>query len=206
MQENKYIAVFGGSFNPPINSHIQLAKQILSSKLNVEKVIFVPVSTKYNKIGLESNLHRYNMLKIMCKNNPQINISTIEIDSNRQLYTIETLDYLKRKYNEYNIYFVLGTDNLKEFKNWKKPNEILTKYKLLVCSRNNDEIDQIIKADKFLTKYKDSLILFDNKQINLSSTLIRNKIKNNEDVSEFMPKEIFEYIEKNNLYRGEKND
>ena len=61
--QRKTIAIFGGSFNPPINSHIILAKQVLKK---VEKIIFVPISTKYKKEGLEKDEHRYNMLKIIC--------------------------------------------------------------------------------------------------------------------------------------------
>ena len=61
----KIIAVFGGSFNPPLNSHLILAKQILETDKNIRKLYFVPVSTKYNKNSLEKDEHRYNMLKLM---------------------------------------------------------------------------------------------------------------------------------------------
>lgn len=201
MQERKSIAIFGGSFNPPINSHIQLAEQILSSKLNIQKLIFVPVSTKYNKVGLESDLHRLNMLKIICQNDAKMEASRIEIDSERQLYTIETLNALKTKYTKYNIYFVLGTDNLKELKNWKTPEQILEKYKILILNRNKDNVEKIIEMDELLSKYKNSLVLLKNKKIDLSSTFIRKQIKEKKDVSKFLPKEILEYIRKNNLYK-----
>ena len=68
----KIIAVFGGSFNPPINSHAMLAKQIVKKCDRVEKLIFVPVSTKYRKVKLVSDEHRYNMLKILCEKDPCI--------------------------------------------------------------------------------------------------------------------------------------
>ena len=60
------IAVFGGSFNPPANSHISLAKQVLENNSNIEKVIFVPVNVKYNKEGLASNEDRFFMLQKIC--------------------------------------------------------------------------------------------------------------------------------------------
>ena len=59
--QNKAIAIFGGSFNPPLNSHLELAKQITINLDYVEKVIFVPVSTKYHKSGLASDADRFNM-------------------------------------------------------------------------------------------------------------------------------------------------
>ena len=75
----KVIAVFGGSFNPPISSHITLARQIVEKCENVEKLIFVPVSTKYQKSKLASDEHRYNMLKLVVDKNPNFGIARVEL-------------------------------------------------------------------------------------------------------------------------------
>ena len=112
--EKKIIAVFGGSFNPPTVAHLNLAKQILEKVENVVKVIFVPVSTKYNKRGLASDEERFDMLKTICNIEKGLEVSSIELESTRQLYTIETLEKIKEQNPENDIYFVLGTDNLKE--------------------------------------------------------------------------------------------
>ena len=146
------IAVFGGSFNPPANSHISLAKQVLENNSNIEKVIFVPVNVKYNKEGLASNEDRFFMLQKICENNEGIEVSDIEITSQRQLYTIETLRLIQEKYKEYEIYFVLGTDNLKELETWHEADELLKKFKMLVLERGDDDIEQIIEEDDFLRK------------------------------------------------------
>ena len=134
MQKKQSIGIFGGSFNPPLNSHLTLAKEVLKSKLNIDKVVFVPVSTKYNKLNLVDNEHRYNMLKILCReeDDQKLEVSRIELDATRQLYTIETLNILQNKYENCILYFILGTDNLKELSTWKNPDEILEKYKIIV--------------------------------------------------------------------------
>ena len=201
MQEKQSIGIFGGSFNPPLNSHLILAKEVLKSNLNIDKVIFVPVSTKYNKLNLEDNEHRYNMLKLLCNDDKKLEVSRIEIDSSRQLYTIETLNVLKNKYKNATLYFILGTDNLKELSSWKNPEEILEKYKIIVLERNEDSMNYIIENDKFLKKYKDSFINLNNKRISLSSTFVRRELKNRKDISEFVPIEIKKYIEANDLYK-----
>ena len=103
----RIVAVFGGSFNPPAISHINLAKQILSNIDNVQKVIFVPVSTKYNKEGLASDRDRLDMLKEVCREEKRFEVSSVELDSSRQLYTIETLQMLERHNPDSKIYFVL---------------------------------------------------------------------------------------------------
>lgn len=198
--KKKIIAVFGGSFNPPANSHISLAKQILENNSNIEKVIFVPVNVKYNKEGLASNEDRFFMLQKICENNEGLEVSDIEITSQRQLYTIETLRLIQEKYKEYEIYFVLGTDNLKELETWHEADELLKNFKMLVLERGNDDIELIIEDDDFLRKYKTSFIKLQNiKKINLSSTEIRDKVKRGESIKKLVPIEILNEVLK--LYK-----
>ena len=200
----KVIAVFGGSFNPPINSHTTLAKQIIEKCDSVEKLIFVPVSTKYQKSKLVSDEHRYNMLKLICKNEDKLELSNIELVQNKQLYTIQTLDLLREQYGkEYEIWFVMGTDNLKEVDTWNSPERLLKEYKIIVLEREEDNLEEIIKNNELLTKYKKSLIKIEGiDKIFLSSTMIRDKIKNGEEVEKFIDKRVLEYIKKHNLYKN----
>lgn len=200
--DKKVIAVFGGSFNPPINSHVLLAKEIVEKCERVEKLIFVPVSTKYQKSKLVNDEHRYNMLKLICENDEKLDVSNIELMQDKQLYTIETLDLLKEQYGEeYELWFVMGTDNLKEIETWKEPERLLKEYKIIVLERENDKLEELIEKNKFLIKYKESLIKIEGiNKIFLSSTMIRDKIKNGEDVQEFIDKRVLEYIKENELY------
>lgn len=198
----KVIAVFGGSFNPPINSHTLFAKQIIEKCSVVEKLIFVPVSTKYQKLKLENDEHRYNMLKLICQKEDKLEVSNIEMMQNRQLYTIETLDLLKEQCGEnYEIWFVMGTDNLKKIDTWYNPEKLLEEYKIIVLERENDKLEELIKKNKLLEKYKESLIKIEGiDKIFLSSTMIREKIKNGEDIEKFINRDVLEYIRKNRLY------
>lgn len=198
----KVLAVFGGSFNPPINSHIELAKEIIDKCENIEKLIFVPVSTKYNKQGLEEDKHRYNMLSLICKNEENLEVSDIELKAEKQLYTIQTLDLLKEKYGkEYDICFVMGTDNLKEIETWKEPERLLKDYKIIVLERNDDDLESIISSSSLLENNRKSLIKINGiDRIYLSSTMIRNKIKKGGNIEEYIPENVLEYIQKHKLY------
>lgn len=198
--EKKTIAIFGGSFNPPLNSHLMLAKQILETDKNIRKLYFVPVSTKYNKNGLEKDEHRYNMLKLMCQNEKNIEVSNIELIQERQFYTIETLNIFKNKFTDYDICFVTGADNLKEISTWKRPEDLLKNFKIIALERGEERIEDIIKKDDLLKKYKSSIIIFNNTKIDFSSTQVRNKLKKEENVDKFLNKDVLEYIRENNLY------
>ena len=109
----KQILMYGGSFNPPLNSHFSLAQQLINEYTQIQKIIFVPVNSKYQKRDLIANEHRYQMLKLVCDKNEQFEVSRIEIDSPRPLYTIKTLKALAKIYPEYEMGFIIGSDNLK---------------------------------------------------------------------------------------------
>ena len=197
----KIIAIFGGAFNPPINSHVFLAEQIIEKLNNVEKLIFVPVSTKYKKQELIEDKHRLNMLKIICSKEEKMEVSDIEIKSEKQLYTIQTLNYFKDVYKNNQIYFVMGTDNLKELETWKEPEVILKNYKIIVLEREEYNLEEIIDSNKLLKKNKNSIIkIKEIEKIFLSSTMIREKIKKGESIKEYIDNDVLEYIRKNGLY------
>lgn len=172
------IAIFGGSFNPPTIAHINLSKQILEQIENIEKVIFVPVSTKYNKEGLAPDAVRLELLKKICYSEKNLDVSSLEIDSPRQLYTIETLKVFQKENTNCDIYFVLGTDNLKELETWCMPNEILKNFKIIVLERDDDSMEKIIQNSVFLEQYKEKFIkLNGNIDNKISASDIRKRIK-----------------------------
>ena len=201
MEEKKILAIFGGSFNPPLNSHFSLAQQIVNEYENIEKVIFVPVNSKYEKEGLLENEHRYNMLKLVCDKNKDFIVSDIELKQEKQLHTIDTLELLQNDYPNNIICFTMGTDNLKEISKWGSSEKLVTDFKILVLERDEDSMDEIIKNDEFLLKYKESFIkLKENIRSNISSTFVREKIKRGKSIRYLTPDEVYYYIKENNLY------
>ena len=200
--ERKQIVIFGGCFNPPLNSHFSLAQQIINEYENIEQIIFVPVNSKYQKADLISNEHRYKMLKLACDKNEKFDVSRIELDSPRPLYTIETLRIFQETYSKYQIAFIIGSDNLKEINTWEKAEELTKDFKIYVLERDKDNIDEILKSNGFLNKNKQAFIKAkDNITSNLSSTFVRNKLKNGKSVRYLTTDEVVSYIEENKLYK-----
>lgn len=196
--EKKIIAIFGGSFNPPSIAHLNLAKQILKIK-NIEKVIFMPVSTRYNKNGLASDEDRYNWLKCICDSEKGLEVSRVELNSKKQLYTLETLRIIQNQYKDKDIYFILGTDNLRELETWYMPNKILEEFKIIVLERNEDSANDIIQNSKFLQKYRTSILIPKGIQkINISSTYIREQLMLKKSIDGLVPEQIKKMI---NLFR-----
>lgn len=198
----KKIVMFGGAFNPPLNSHFLLAQQIVNEIEDIDKIIFIPVNIKYEKKeAVISSEHRYNMLKLVCDKNEKFEVSRIEIDNDRPLYTIETLNILQEKYPNHQILFATGTDNLKEFDTWEGADKIAEKYQVLVLNRDNDNMEDIIASNSFLRANKGIFIgINETTRTNLSSTFVREKIRTGKSVRYLMPDEVYEYIKENKLY------
>lgn len=201
MRKGNTIVVFGGSFNPPINSHFSIAQQVLNEYEQVEKIIFIPVNKKYEKDGLLENEHRFNMLKLVADKNDNFIVSDIDMKGNRSLYTIETLEEMQKQYKDKEIWFLIGSDNLKELHTWKRAEELVSKYKILVMERDKDKISEIVKTNELLNCYKENIIKL-NEEIksNYSSTYVRSQIKKQKSIRYLMPDEVYEYIKTNKLY------
>lgn len=200
----KQIVVFGGCFNPPLNSHFSLAEQMVNEYNQIEKILFVPVNSKYQKVDLISNEHRYQMLKLVCDKNEKFEVSKVEIDSQRAMYTIETLTELQKANTEYEICFTMGSDNLKELETWHKAEEIVRDFKIYVFERDRDNIEEMIQASQFLKSNQQAFIKVENKiKTNLSSTFARERIREGKSIKYLAPDEIISYIKENHLYKEE---
>ena len=183
------IGIFGGSFNPPHKMHKNIALNLIKNNY-LDKVIYVPTGNKYNKNNLIGSIHRYNMIKLMISDVKNLDVSDYEL-KNTLTYTYQTLNNFKEKYPNDEIYFICGSDNLKEITTWKNYEYILNNFKILVIKRNNDNLDEMLK--KITTK---NIEVANIELDSISSTVIREKITRKES-----KKEIINYIEEYNLYK-----
>ena len=183
------IGVFVGSFNPVHKGHIRIINYLLDRYLN--KVIVVPTGNYWDKTDLIDINHRINMLK-----NYQNSRIIIDEDNNEVEYTYQVLKNLSKKYIDDELYLIIGADNIVHFDKWVKYEELL-KYNLIIINRNDVDIkyhlNRMNKKDKYI-------ITEQLPNINLSSTSIRDNIKNIDNSNDMLDKEVLEYIKDNNLY------
>ncbi len=190
------IGIFGGSFNPPHKMHVDMVKDLIN-KQYVDKVILVPTGSKYKyKNNLLPDQNRVDMLEILVNKNNNLKVSDYEL-KDEVVYTYQTLRYFKELYPNDEIYFICGADNLSYMDKWMNGKEILSNYKILVNKRNGENILEILERFK---EYKDNIIIADIEQRDVSSTEIREKIKNGEDVLDLIDKDVYKYIKDNGLY------
>lgn len=196
------IAVFGGSFDPVHNEHIRLGEEAVKS-LRLDRLIVMPVFAPPHKRGkeLSPNEDRLNACKIAFAHIPQAEVSDYEINKGGVSYTYLTCRYLRELYQDAEIFWLVGTDMLRDFPTWKNPESILNDITLAVCAR--DEKDGWILAEReaFYKKFgKDFVVLpYNGKPV--SSTQIRVLAGAGEDISNFVPPTVARYIRENGLYK-----
>ena len=191
------IGIFGGSFNPPHKMHLNIVEELLNEKV-LDKVIIVPTGLHYSyKNNLVSNEHRYNMLKLMTKHNDKIEISDFEF-KDEEIHSYDTLEYYKDIYKNDTIYFVCGLDNISYVDKWYKGENLLNNYKFLVITRDTNKLDEILLKYE---KYKDNIIITNIKSNTISSSYIRDELKNkNYNLNNYLDQKVIDYIIENNLY------
>ena len=185
------IAIYGGSFNPMHRGHEQIVEYILKN-LDMDKIIIVPVGIpSHRENNLEQSDTRLKICREIFKDNSKIEVSDIEIKSDGKSYTYDTLIKLIEVYGKNNEFFeIIGEDSLKNFKTWKNYKELLKICKLVVFRRNDDEDKEIDK--EFLKN--SNIIILKNEYYNYSSTEIREKVKNGEDISNLVNKNVDKII------------
>ena len=190
------IAIYGGSFNPMHIGHEKIVDYVLDN-LNMDKIIIIPVGIpSHRENNLEQSDTRLKICKEIFKGNKKIEVSDIEIKSEGKSYTYDTLLKLIDLYGENNEFFeIIGEDSLKSLKTWKNYEELLKICKFIVFRRKDDKNIQI--DEEFLNNK--NIIILENEYYDISSTEIRNMVKNNEDISAFVNKKVKKLIEKEYL-------
>ncbi|MCK9282453.1 MAG: nicotinate-nucleotide adenylyltransferase [Melioribacteraceae bacterium] len=192
MKQNK-IAIFGGTFDPVHNGHLITCQSVLEER-KLDKVVFIPthISPLKQNYKPTPDIHRLEMLKLAIDSNPNFTVSDIELKRENVSYTIDTILELKNKYSE--IELIIGYDNLLLFEKWREPDRIVSEVKLLVMKRISE-----VKEER--NRYFDKSIFLDNPIIEISSSQIRERIKNNLPVDYLLPDSVHKYIIQQKLYR-----
>lgn len=189
------IGFFGGSFNPPTNAHINLAKKVVRN-CSLDKVIFVPMSDFYVKEGLAKAEDRLNMLKIVCNEHQELDISDLEVKLNKKMDTIDAFRLIEKNFQNVERFFIMGADNFIQILNWKESQELISKYKYIILKRANIDIEKFINEN--LKEYRKNIQIIENNEYKEDSS---TKFRRDKSASEqIVPKEVFRYIEENKIY------
>lgn len=195
------IAIFGGSFNPIHLGHLAVAEYALES-CEISRIIFLPNANPPHKINediLPAN-HRFNMVSLAIKGNDNYEISDYEMNKSKPSYTIDTIRHFKKAYDA-DVFFIIGADSLYTLNKWKAYEELVKECSFIVADRNCNEGSNLLKAICEHEKKGGSVQLIKMPKIDITSTLIRDKLSKGEDIKGYVPEAVRNYIAQNGLYK-----
>ncbi len=192
------MCVFGGTFDPPHNAHFIIAEAIREN-LGLSRIIFIPAANPphKNKIAsLTSIESRLEMLELCTAENPHFAISRIELDRGGISFTIDTIRQIREAedLSADELYFLIGSDSLAEFKTWHRWEEILEECRIIVARRPRFEQESI---DRDLLKRVHFLNL---PRIEVSSTEMRQRYREGRMTRFYVPRMVDSYIREHKLY------
>ncbi len=195
------IGIFGGTFNPIHNGHINLVKEIIKIK-DFDKFFVIPTNLPphKNSENLVNSSHRIEMCKLAF-NDEKIEINDYEIVSKGKSYTINTLKHFKNLFPKSEISLIIGSDMLKFFTKWKCFEEILSICEIIAVSRDEDDTKKMEQYADVLRNYGAKVLIINIKPYEISSTRIRNLISTGSDYACYLPQKIVKYIMDNELYK-----
>lgn len=189
------IGIMGGSFNPIHTGHAIIASHIIQHT-NLDQLWLMVSPENPFKRGqkMVSEFHRLRMVEMVSRHLDKVETSAFEFSLPRPSYTIDTLKALQEKFPDNEFYLVIGADNWAAFEHWRSPQEIIEGFHIIIYPRLG--YDVVIPDE-----YKERVRLIDAPVIEISSSTIREELKQNNNMRFYLPGSVYEYIVMNHLYQ-----
>ena len=192
----KKIGLYFGTFNPVHIGHMVIANHLVEfSDLDEVWMVVTPHNPFKKKASLLENHHRYQMVYEATAAYPKIKPSDIEFKLPQPNYTIDTLAYISEKYPDHQFSLIMGEDNLKSFHKWKNYEVILENYNIYVYPRISEKKISSQLVDHYRIHKIEAPIM------EVSSTSIRNGIRDKKNVRPLLPEAVWKYVDEMNFYK-----
>ena len=190
------IGLYFGTFNPIHIGHLIIANHMAEySDLDQIWMVVTPHNPLKNKNTLLQDSVRLELVYLATEDYPKIKPSDIEFKLPQPNYTINTLAHLEEKFPKHEFSLIMGEDNLKSLQKWKNYDVILKNYPIYVYPRISSDLENSTFMNSPNIHFIDAPI------VEISSTFIRENIKNKKNVQPLLPSKVWEYIDHNNIYK-----
>lgn len=191
----RVIGILGGSFNPVHNGHLMLASYIAQfGPVDEVWLNLSPQNPFKEQSELLDDRHRLAMLDKAVNGSVTVKVCDVELSLPQPSYTINTMEKLESMYPDYDFCIIIGSDNWPRFPEWRDSEALIERYGLIVYPRRDYPLPDIVP---------DNVTIVDAPMVDISSTFIRECIAEGRDMNFFMPPQVYEYIERNKLYKND---
>ena len=197
------IGVLGGTFDPIHLGHLVVGEEA-RDRLDLDHLVFIPAGRPRLKEHepLASAIQRLDMVRLAVGDDGVSEVSGQEVVREGSTYTVDTIAELRQQYAESDqIYFMVGMDALEQFDRWKEPDRLLQMCNLVVVNRVGH---QRIDVNDFVGRFPQAgpgLTLLTVPRLEISSTDIRNRVREGRSIKHLTPEPVVDYIEREGLYR-----
>jgi nicotinate-nucleotide adenylyltransferase len=197
------LGIMGGTFDPIHYGHL-VGAEMARSKFKLSKVLFIPSGTPPHKDRSDISAAglRFEMIERAIQDNPAFDISDLELERKGPSYTVDTLRILRRTWSEHELYFITGTDALREIFSWREAEEILMMTEFIGAARPGfDASDFLLQVQQEHPEFQGKIHYLEVPALAISSTDIRARVKNGQPIRYLLPEPVRLFIQQYGLYK-----
>lgn len=201
------LGIMGGTFDPIHYGHL-VAAEMARSKFNLSKVLFIPSGTPPHKDrnDISDAGLRFEMIERAIQDNSAFDISALELERKGPSYTVDTLRVLRRTWPDHELYFITGSDVLREIFSWREVEEILKMTEFIGAARPGfDASDFLLKVQEEHPETQGRIHYLEVPALAISSTEIRARVKRGQPIRYLLPEPVRLFIQQYGLYTSEIN-
>lgn len=203
MESIKKVGVMGGTFNPIHIGHLILA-ETAREYYELDEILFVPSGIPYMKENVLDSKTRIHMTGMAIEENPHFALSTIEVDRGGNSYSYETLEYLQTHNPNTQYHFIVGADSLFDIEKWMHPEKIFAACTIIAAIREGHSMIELTQQMEYLReKYNADIRLLPSRSVDISSTDIRDRVRNGDSIRYLVSEKVEKFIHKNHIYLEE---
>jgi len=197
------LGIMGGTFDPIHYGHL-VAAEGARYEFNLEKVIFVPAGRPPHKLNykITDPWQRFTMTSLAVQSNPFFEVLPLEVERPGPSYAIDTVREIIRLYPGMEVYFITGADAVSEILTWKNTEQLLSICHFIAATRPGYRMDDMWEKLKRLPgELKDRIHCMEVPALAISSSDIRQRLRDGRPIKYLLPEPVEEYIIKNKIYR-----
>lgn len=196
----KRLGILGGTFDPIHLGHLIIASYAADA-LALDAVWFMPAQTPPHKLGKDISPveHRMEMVKLAIEGDNRFASSDFDVQSERPSLTSELLERMAQELPGTELFFIAGADSLLDFPTWNEPQQVLHRARLAIARRSGSKIaDDVFDP---IPNFRERTVIFDSPIIEISSTDIRDRVREGKSIQYLVPPGLEAYIGRHGLYR-----
>ncbi len=202
-EKRKKIGILGGTFDPVHTAHLMIAEHAVSD-LSLDLVYLMPTGKSPHKDEerITPVTHRVKMIELAVADNPNLSLSTFELDDPETSYTYRTAERLSQTFDNTTFYYIMGADSLIHFRDWVHPEIISRYFHLAVAVRDDTDTDALRSlAEEYAALFGTKITVLSVPNFSISSTDIRRRVRDGLSVRYLTPDPVIDYIREHGLYR-----